>query len=67
MREPGDPVFRMKTMWLMHGHPRPPGWYFWDETWGNEHGPFETEQLSRKKLAEYVEHLEGKLGEVNNG
>jgi len=28
-------------------------WYFWDETWGNRYGPYDTETEARKLLAKY--------------
>ena len=33
-------------------------WIFWDETWANWHGPFDTEELCRKNLKEYARELE---------
>lgn len=33
-------------------------WYFWDESWAESHGPFNTERLARKALMEYcIEYL----------
>lgn len=34
---------------------RPDGWYFWDETWVFDHGPFETQQECREALLRYAE------------
>lgn len=34
------------------------GWYFWDETWSNKHGPYETEEQARARLKEYLVWLE---------
>lgn len=62
MKEPNDSVFYMKTMWLMHNHPRAPGWYFWDETRSKERGPFNTEKECRAELATYIKHLDGSDG-----
>ena len=31
-----------------------PGWYFWDETWANCHGPFYSEQEANEKLEIYI-------------
>ena len=28
-------------------------WYFWDETWSNTYGPFDSEEITRKKLENY--------------
>jgi len=33
-------------------------WIFWDETWANWHGPFNTEEFCRKNLKEYARELE---------
>lgn len=33
------------------------GWYFWDETWTNIHGPFNTRQKVRNELKKYSEEL----------
>ncbi len=32
-------------------------WYFWDECWAFEEGPFDTEQDARKALEQYGEYL----------
>lgn len=42
----GDPVFKEEGMW-----------YFYDETWSNVHGPFETEDDARKAVIAYVNYL----------
>ncbi len=31
------------------------GWYFWDETWADKHGPYDTEQQARTALVIYCE------------
>lgn len=36
-------------------------WYFWDETWADAYGPFDTEAQARTELARYVREV---LGEV---
>lgn len=28
-------------------------WYFWDETWSNSYGPFDTEDIAKDKLKNY--------------
>lgn len=34
------------------------GWYFWDETWTDRHGPYSTEAEARTALQSYIdEHL----------
>ncbi len=30
-------------------------WYFWDETWSNAHGPYESKDEADEKLNEYCE------------
>ncbi len=32
-------------------------WYFWDETWSERLGPFDTEEIARNKLKAYCERL----------
>lgn len=32
-------------------------WYFWDEVWFSELGPWENEEEARQKLDEYCEYL----------
>lgn len=34
------------------------GWYFWDETWTERHGPYETETLARVGLDLYCQLLD---------
>lgn len=29
-------------------------WWFWDETWANKHGPFESHDAATAALSEYV-------------
>lgn len=33
-------------------------WYFWDETWAHQIGPFETEEKARQGMQLYGESLE---------
>ena len=47
-----DPVFK-----------RGRGWYFWNETWSDAHGPYKTEEQARKRLEDYCEDL---LAEAND-
>lgn len=28
-------------------------WFFWDETWGERHGPFSSREVARSELARY--------------
>jgi hypothetical protein len=32
-------------------------WWFWDETWADEHGPYESRQLADDKVREYGKQL----------
>ena len=32
-------------------------WYFWDEVWMNQIGPFETEEDAREACRDYAEKL----------
>jgi hypothetical protein len=32
-------------------------WYFWDETWGNSYGPYNTLEEAQKALKEYFRSL----------
>lgn len=44
-----DPVFL---------HPHEDTWWFWDETWAVEYGPFDTEAACRNQLAFYLRVLD---------
>ena len=33
-------------------------WIFWDETWSNWYGPFQTEEIARDNLKAYANNLE---------
>ncbi len=35
------------------------GWYFWDETWAYQYGPFASEEEAQAKLEEYMRTLLG--------
>ena len=35
------------------------GWYFWNETWSDECGPFKSEGMARTALDEYARQLMG--------
>ncbi len=54
-----DPVFVHKTNTPIQegGANDLPGWYFWDETWADYHGPFATELEARESLKNYCETL----------
>tara|TARA_B100001964_G_scaffold61840_1_gene70446 strand:+ start:99 stop:341 length:243 start_codon:yes stop_codon:yes gene_type:complete len=54
------------------------GWFFWDETWANRIGPFQTEEEATKKcrsylgwldaqydIEDYIEEKGGYRGKVN--
>ena len=34
-----------------------PGWYFWNEVWSDEYGPYDTQDTAREALVEYVKSL----------
>ncbi len=34
-----------------------PGWYFWDETWCNRHGPFATREETEAAMKAYADSL----------
>ena len=38
-------------------------WYFWDETWSNTYGPYDSEDKARVDLDWYVKFLNGELDE----
>lgn len=35
-------------------------WYFWDETWADKHGPFDTEKEARDAMEDYATWLDGR-------
>ncbi len=37
---------------------RGPGWYFWDETWAQAYGPYQTEAVAREMCSKYAASLE---------
>lgn len=54
-----DPVFYqdMNDPDDMDTMQRTPGWYFWQETWADTMGPYETEAAAREALKVYAEQL----------
>lgn len=50
----GDPIFYDDGL-----DAKPEGWYFWDETWSNPSGPYESLKTCRISLAEYENYLNG--------
>lgn len=52
------PKGRDSKMVLDPVHTGAEGWYYWDETWAERHGPFESEHEARMSLAEYAKFLE---------
>ena len=34
-------------------------WYFWDESWSNRIGPYESEEEAARKLEQYCEQVLG--------
>lgn len=43
----GDPIYFEKGLW-----------YFWDETWSNSIGPYDTQALARASLKKYCDELD---------
>lgn len=41
------------------------GWCFWDETWGNSYGPYETYKIAEGCLDLYIKHLNGTKEEIS--
>lgn len=54
-----DIIFSKTATWELHGEPKSPGWYFWDETWAHCHGPFVRLLECRATLQKYMIELEG--------
>ena len=46
-----DPIFEVANPKLYEGR------YFWDETWSDHHGPYNTEDIAREHLNEYCKEL----------
>ena len=36
-------------------------WYFYDETWSNELGPYDTKEQAEEKLEDYCRWLNGEI------
>jgi hypothetical protein len=54
-----DPVFEVKEPTIWHGIAVPPGWYFWDETWADWHGPYTSEAIARGEFSVYCQVVLG--------
>ncbi len=52
-----DPLFYSPEEWSDAGDRRGAGWYFWNETWSQAHGPFTDYQAARSALKEYANRL----------
>ena len=37
-----------------------PGWYFWNEVWSDEYGPYDTQDTAREALVEYAKELDAR-------
>lgn len=48
MTEQADPVHEEKGKW-----------YFWDETWADRYGPYDSEQKARTAMEKYSEETLG--------
>ena len=35
-------------------------WYFWDETWSERHGPYNTEEEARAAIKDYIDNYLGR-------
>lgn len=35
-------------------------WYFWDETWADRYGPYNTEEEANEALERYGDYLDGR-------
>jgi hypothetical protein len=59
--EARDPVHHIPFAEMVDGLLYKPGWYFWDETWADRHGPFEAEGEARRQLKVYcrIELMQG--------
>jgi hypothetical protein len=42
-------------------------WFFWDETWANNYGPYNTEEEAKQELDKYCKYILGSDGEQNAG
>lgn len=38
-------------------HKNTDGWWFWDETWADRHGPFSTSIIANEELRKYCKEL----------
>ena len=62
-----DPVFYLAAQKINEGSGAimPIGWYFYDETWADVVGPYETEEYARFELSRYVKWLDGGIMAVD--
>ena len=44
-----DPVFKGKDGF----------WYFWDETWTDDYGPYDTKEIARDRAEDYCNYIGG--------
>jgi len=42
-------------------------WYFWDEIWSEEIGPYDTISECRRRLKEYTDYLDLETGKRETG
>jgi len=53
-----NPVFHADKPWYHERDgDRNAGWYFWNETWSDAEGPFESEASCREACNEYAKNL----------
>lgn len=57
--EPSDPIrcWHEPPSELGEGQWDGPGWYFFDETWSNVHGPFGTLEECKEALSNYAKQI----------
>lgn len=59
-----DPIHFAKDPYPDEHDWRGPGWYFWDETWADRVGPYETYEIAKQRLIDYAHYLD--TGEIRN-
>ena len=52
-----NPVFHAESSFVHEGEKMESGWYFWNETWSDPHGPFDSEEEAVRVLRNYAAEL----------